>query len=227
MNNTEKETLRAAGYQFTNETKWLAYNTSLPVGLSVAAANASDDFGLPANYTELDINGSCIYQTMVDTVGSMNQYLSGAFNGDVIYGMGDEPEASSSYIDIIFNNGNISAETFANTFQSVTDSMTTYIRAYADAYTLNNVTGIVLRSDTCVNTRWGWLIFPFPTLLVLLTLVFFTAIVAQTRTRDAMISGSQDYKNSALPLLFHGLEESTAARYGQGQHNYGQNASGC
>lgn len=40
VNNTEKETLRAAGYQFGVETKWLAYNTSLPAGLSVAAANA-------------------------------------------------------------------------------------------------------------------------------------------------------------------------------------------
>lgn len=66
--------------------------------------------------------------------------------------------------------------------------------------------------NTCVDTRWGWLV--FPTVLVLLTLVFFASVVTQTRTRDAMASGSQNYKNPALLLLFHGLEETTAARYG-------------
>ncbi len=29
-----------------------------------------------------------------------------------------------------------------------------------------------------------------------------------------MVSGSHDYKTSALPLLFHGLERETAERFG-------------
>lgn len=216
LNNTEKQTLRAAGYQFSDGTKWLAYNTSLPAGLSVAAANASGVW-LPANYTELAINGSCIYQTTGETVNSMNKYLFNAFNGYVVIGPDGDPEPSSSYTDVIYNGGNVSAQTYATIFQSVTDSMTTNIRNYADAHTPNYVTGIVLENDTCVDTRWSWLI--FPAVLVLLTLVFFAAVIVQTRTRDAMVSGSQDYKNSALPLLFHGLEESITASYGQGEYS--------
>lgn len=216
LNNTEKETLKAAGYHFDDETKWLAYNTSLPAGLSVAAANASGMW-VPANHTELDINGSCIYQTTADTVKSMNDFLFTAFDGKVTLGPGGDYEATSSNIYVIFNNGNISAETFASAFQSVTDSMTTNIRAYVDAHTPNHVTGIAMQSNTCVDSRWSWLI--FPAALVLLTLVFFAAVIVQTRTRDAMVSGSQDYKNSALPLLFHGLEESITARYGQGEYS--------
>ncbi|EED20506.1 conserved hypothetical protein [Talaromyces stipitatus ATCC 10500] len=215
LNNTERDTLKAAGYQFNKKTQWLAYNTSLPAGLSVVAANASG-IALPANYTELDINGSCIYQTTVDAVTGMNEFLLTAFNGQASFGPQGDPDASSGFISVIFNGGNISAQTFATTFQNVTDSMTTNMRTYVDAHTPNYVAGIVLESDTCVDAQWGWLV--FPAALLLLTLVFFTAVVVQARTRDAMVSGSQDYKNSALPLLFHGLEESTAARFGQGRH---------
>ena len=118
-----------------------------------------------------------------------------------------------STLPVIFNNGNVSAETFANAFQIVTDSMTTNMRNYPDAHTPNYVTGIVLQSDTCVYSRWRSLI--FPAALVLLTLVFFAAVIVQTRTRDAIVSGSQDYKDSALPLLFHGKGEYSMAKMSQ------------
>lgn len=39
-------------------------------------------------------------------------------------------------------------------------------------------------------------------------------MVLKTRTRDALVSGSHNYKSAALPLVFHGLEARMAERFG-------------
>lgn len=212
LNSSEKAILRTAGYQFNETSQWLAYNASMPAGMSVAAATALG-WAVSANSTILDINASCIYQTTWDAQLVISSYLS-MFDGNATNAGPNMLYSSSDVVGVVFNEGNVSASTFASIFQNITDSMTTTIRLYTDAYTPNNITGLVLDSETCVDVRWGWL--TFPCALLLLTLVFFVAMVIQTRTRDAIMSGSRDYKTSTLPLLFHGLEASTALKFGLG-----------
>lgn len=211
LNDTEKGILKMAGYEFSNEAQWLPYNVCVVPG---AAINASGYGWLPINYTGTDIiNASCIYSATPPAVNSMiGLFYNAFFNQQPILGSYGGPESTSETIANIFNNGNVSARTIASNFQRITDSMTTNIRTHADSHSPNYATGIVFQSDTCITAEWGWL--AFPTILLLLTIVFFATVVIQTRTRDAMISGSQNYKKSALPLLFHGLEESTAMRFG-------------
>lgn len=64
--------------------------------------------------------------------------------------------------------------------------------------------------QTCLHVRWGWLTFPIA--FVLLTLIFFIAMIIDTRpTGDR----AQIWKSSPLALIFHGLEPSNVHQYEQ------------
>jgi len=64
-----------------------------------------------------------------------------------------------------------------------------------------------------VRVRWGWL--AFPAALVGLTLMFFVAMILETKFGA---HHSHDWKSSPLPLMFHGLHENTLQEHETNQH---------
>jgi hypothetical protein len=55
-----------------------------------------------------------------------------------------------------------------------------------------------------VHVRWEWL--TFPGTLFALTLIFFVGMVMQTTSKSALLNGSHEFKFSALPLVFCGIQ---------------------
>ena len=92
--------------------------------------------------------------------------------------------------------------------ENVTDSMTQFIRRNGYPGLSNPAIGTVFQSQTCVLVRWGW--FALPAVLVALTVVFFVALIIQTKEID------HDYKTGVLPLLFHGLDKYSEKSCAQG-----------
>lgn len=200
LNKTEKLKLQEAGYQFNDTTQWLAYNLSIPAGLSATELQTIFNSTYP-----IDINASCVYQVYEYERFSINYFLTSLFTGFASIGPEVDGQSSNSLITLMVNAGNVSAASIESNFKNVTDAMTAYIRqTNGGAYTSNYVYGQALQNTTCVHVRWWWL--SLPVILLALTLGFFVAMVVQTRSKDAIISGSQNYKSSVLPLMFHGLE---------------------
>ncbi|OTA66823.1 hypothetical protein K449DRAFT_325679 [Hypoxylon sp. EC38] len=186
LNTAEEQALREAGYEFDRETtQWLGYN------LSGAAKDAYNPTVL--NETSTTIRPECIYQTDYIQVNSLFEYLVRLFIGQVTYG---------SYVDgpailqTIFAEGNVTFASVNGAFERLAQALTVWTREHDGG----NATGLVYRSDTCVNARWAWLAYPLS--LVLGTIVFLVWTIDHTRKN---LGSRQDYKSSPLALLFHRL----------------------
>jgi hypothetical protein len=70
---------------------------------------------------------------------------------------------------------------------------------------LGNAHGIAVKTDTCIQIRWGWI--SFPTSLVLLTVVFLAATIVKTQKGDHQARQHGNWKSSSLAILFGGLED--------------------
>lgn len=88
-----------------------------------------------------------------------------------------------------------------STFENISDSMTNFFRENGFTNFSNPAEGTVLRDQTFLSVRWGWL--AFPTTLVILTSIFFIGIIVDTRPTGGR---AEIWKSSPLALLFHGLE---------------------
>ena len=87
----------------------------------------------------------------------------------------------------------------------MTTSLNTYIRQNSAGVLTGPAIGTVTHNETCVRIRWAWLI--FPAALTVLMFVFFAAMVHHT-SRTATKVRSHNFKNNALPLVYHGLDAS-------------------
>jgi hypothetical protein len=92
-------------------------------------------------------------------------------------------------------------------FDKLATAMTTYIRSSGLPGSTNNVEGIAHRLEPYVHVQWAWI--ALPGALVLLSIVFLGATMAQNESKRALA-----WKSSSLALLFHGLE---GVRDGTGQ----------
>ena len=101
----------------------------------------------------------------------------------------------------IYNFGNLSFHDVEQTFQNISNSFTNYLREHGNENYSASVLGQALRHETCLAVRWVWLM--FPSVAVLLTLLFFAAMVFDTRPTGHR---AQIWKSSPLALLYHGLE---------------------
>ncbi len=79
--------------------------------------------------------------------------------------------------------------------------MTSFFRQNSFSKYSNPAKGVVMHDQTCLSVRWAWL--AFPSILVLLTMIFFIAIIIDTRP---MGKRAPIWKSSPLALIFHGLE---------------------
>ena len=103
-------------------------------------------------------------------------------------------------LQTIYNYGDVSFDRVESTFQNVSDSITSFFRQ--NSFSKNDpAKGVVLHDQTCLSMQWAWL--AFPSILVLSTLVFFIAMIIDTRPTGNRVP---IWKSSPLALVFHGLE---------------------
>lgn len=99
--------------------------------------------------------------------------------------------------------------------QNIRDSMTTYMRWHGNSNRSKPVEGLVHRYTICVQVRWGYL--AYSGVITFLLLVFFTAMIFNTRSVEpaeaqtcrgtrCRLPAQHDFKSLALATLFHGLD---------------------
>ena len=212
----ERLSLSKAGYHLDPRTRWLAYNLTFDPddsdttcqdtmnesdSISSQCQNVSDNAPFPGSM----LSHECLYILDNMFVGNLwSEYLSDFFQGTV------EGEALLNSIDVIkgpqnlqtiYNYGNVSFDRVNETFQNISSSITKYIRQNTLGKWSNPAEGVVMHDQTCLSVRWPWL--AFPAVLVLLTVIFFVAMIIDTRpTRSC----APIWKSSLLALLFHGFE---------------------
>ena len=197
ISDTERESLRRVGYKFHDDTKWLAYNVT---ALSDGTFSNNGD-GNVSNATLSIVPAKCIYSFDRVSYLAVAQYLSTFFNGTVNYA----PEVffgSSTPMLQFFENGNISFNNVKSNFANISESLTNYIRQHPVANSSDPAIGIAHYNQTCVHVRWPWM--AYPAVLVVTMLLFFVAMLVETRKKDE--ASNHDFKSSVLPLMFHGLE---------------------
>jgi hypothetical protein len=197
LEETGKQSLRKLGYQFHNDTQWLAYNVSLGYYYSTTSY---DSITLSQyNATRGLIPAKCIYSISALAFSSLADFLQSFFIGQVAFIGGP------SMLQAMWAAGNVSFASVQTTFSNVADNMTASIQQNG-AYDFSGYKiGDVNRDETCVRPRWGWM--AFPATLSVLTIAFFVTMVGETRSNDA--GSPPDYKSSVLPLMYHGLEQGT------------------
>ena len=207
ISDIQKQSLRRVGYKFNDDAKWLAYNvTALSDGTF-----SNSGYSEVSNETLSIVPAKCIYSFDRVTNIAVAGYLYSFFNGTVNYG----PEVfygSSTAMLQLFENGNLSFSNVASNFANISEALTNYMRQHPVANSSDPVLGTAQYNQTCVHVRWAWM--AYPAVLVLAMLVFFAAMVIETRVQDEV--SNHDFKSSVLPLMFHGLEtERTLDLYGE------------
>jgi hypothetical protein len=210
LNPTEKTKLQQAGYHFNDTTQWLPYNLTVSAGLTPQQLKQNGLDPYP-----IDINPSCLYQAYEIELGGISELLGSIFKGQSFFGIEQNGQSPGNAVITQMNNaGNVSAASLETTMAEVADAMTAYIRLNSKTQLESPSTigfqGQELDTTTCVQVRWWWL--SLPVALLGLTLGFFVVMIIQTRSRDALASGTQNYKGSILPLMLHGLESTTTAK---------------
>lgn len=215
LSEVERLSLLKAGYHLDPSTRWLAYNLTFDPddsGLTCQdTANDSNNIfpqcqnvSSHAPFPESMLSHECLY--ILDNIcwGSLGEYLDDYFQGTV------EGEVGLDSIDVIkgpqnlqtiYNYGNVSFDRVNEIFQNISNSMTKNIRQNNFGKWSNPAEGVVMHDQTCLSVRWPWL--AFPAVLVLLTVVFFVAMIIDTRPTR---SRAPIWKSSLLALLFHGFE---------------------
>lgn len=208
---SERQSLVSIGYTINETTDWIAYFGSGYWGNDSKPEISSFDSKVP----NAIIAPHCLYELSIISLQSIDNYLSLFFQGSVTSTAGGYPWdlVGPPQAAKLFDAGNITLATINATFANVANSMTAYIRQYngtnnilPQSDNISTVNGQVYRTETCVEIRWGYLVFPI--ILVASSLIFFVAMIIQT----ARLEGGHDWKSSPLPLLFHGLNDGIRER---------------
>jgi hypothetical protein len=210
LNAEERRNLMASGQLTANHTRWYPWNHK-------AFPDRGWHYQLPSlplspNATMSDrlLARGCLY--LVDRVSAANiaDYFAGYFNGTIKSlpvwenAMSSIPPGWENHspiaVQTVFNNGNVTFDRVSETFDNVTTALTNYWRSNGREGFSTPALGVAQVDKVCISVQWPWL--AFPTVLVLLTLLFFGLLIWETRPTGTR---PQIWKSSPLPLLYHGL----------------------
>ena len=200
INPDELTMLSKGGYNIDPQQRWLGYNVTFDV------------WNLTSNtFPESMAFRGCIYGWDEIFTQSLSYWFGGAFTGFVT-GPWNVPEAPLGQFDglqplqTIYNYGNVSFESVAQTFENISISLTNWMRQNGVTNYSIPAVGFATQDRTCVAIRWAWLI--YPAALVVLNLCFFVLMVVQTwpsSTSSKRQNNPGIFKTNPLPLLYHGL----------------------
>lgn len=204
----ERQSLIDTGYQLDARARWLAYNLTFDPQSENISSNASFPQSMMFNKCIYAINNLLVYDLW-------DFYLTNFFKGSVEGDAGDSGGPQSGTIQILngsqilqsmYNYGNVSFDRVNETFRNISDSMTAYLRQHSIPKYSDPAKGLVMHDQTCLSVRWAWL--ASPSALVILTIIFFLAMIIDTRPTGGRIPV---WKSSPLPLFFHGLASPSRA----------------
>lgn len=228
----QRDALVAEKYPVDQNTTWLAYNRTIAPGTNGSFYGGAQSTADLSNRVTTDIvPPHCMYGFYSLSINSIDQYLDLLLNGSIIpYGSAFRSNTSPA-IEAMYNDRNTSFAHIESLFQNISLAITSYIRQHGNetvypgmnssdiSFAPNQAAyGIILEDGTCINVRWWWLIYP-GVLVVLTTMVLLATIVASLQGADAtggvnpgtrVPLHSTTWKDSPLPLLYHGLERSIA-----------------
>jgi hypothetical protein len=177
---SERQSLLDAGYHIDSRTRWLAYNLTFDPQYQDVSNNILQNFTSNASFPEsMPVNG-CIYALDKHFMSALwEAYLKGFFQGTVKGDAGNgnisagtiEVLRGPQILQTIYNYGDVSFNRVNSTFQNISDSMTIFFRQNSFSKYSNPAKRVVMHDQTCLSVRWAWL--AFPSILVLLTLIFF------------------------------------------------------
>ena len=156
---------------------------------------------LPHDEDDYKMAGNLVFSIETDTYSILQHFLSSSFSGEIIQ---DAP-IYSPILEVLADYGTfgdpnapdgIDLSNLPGIMANITQSISAALR---QAEHMNISIGAAYRSDTYIQVEWYWLI--FPSVLLIITLLFLTITIWQTKNDDAIMT----WKSSPLPLLFHGL----------------------
>ena len=125
---------------------------------------------------------------------AMNSFMSKTFTGSG--GINSSVSGSAFSSDVI--QALYATKDHSSTIGNLAASMTKNIRQQNDS-DFGPLKGITYESQTYVHVRWVWL--SYPAILVFLTIILLTSIIAENAHGDLRVWGA-----SNIALLFHGQE---------------------
>ena len=154
------------------------------------------------------LTARCIYR-VVETI-SIGSYLSNFFVGSVT-SEGDDALAQTngpSQILALYSygygsgvGGTVAFADLQAKFAGVAESITSYIRQHDPNDTVsavpgyqNDATGVVIRPQTCIQVRWGWM--ALPVALLLITPIFLVSTIISCRQTGEGADGDEKGGNS-------------------------------
>lgn len=210
----ESAFLSARGYELNNSTRWIPFygdpdfdSSSLPRGKYSSGwlDNLESLFHHKCVYV---INGEILYKVgygngngpfannpaasqFVGTVQSLS-WDSGV-SGVWVLNTFNGPEV----LQKIYNYGRVDFERVQSVFENISESLTTFIRAYGNASYSEPVTGRVQHYAICLGIQWPWI--ALPAALAALTILFLILVVESTGRHETAL-----WKDSPLPWILGG-----------------------
>lgn len=209
LSDYERLSLVKDGYYLDPSTRWLAYNLTFDLDPSDCRNNPSlQCWRAPGDtsFPQSMLVNECLYVFDNLFVGDLwADYLDDFFNGTIEgepigFGAIDVIKGPQS-LQTIYNYGNVTFDRVNEIFQNISNSMTSFIRQSNNLNWSNPAEGVTMRDQVCLSVRWPWL--ALPAVLVLLTVIFFVAMIVDTRPTE---DRAPIWKSSPLALLFHGFE---------------------
>ncbi|KAH8800221.1 hypothetical protein F5884DRAFT_838164 [Xylogone sp. PMI_703] len=163
----ERDGLVKQGYKINPATRWLAYNTTTEISLTMPS-NASFPESLSAHQCLYNVD----YSTNSDLfVNYLNTFFTGTIKGEWVEGGCCAGFEGSQDLLSLYNFSSVSFADFQRAFGDIADSMTKFVRENGQPDRSVYATGQVQHYATCVDVRWSWI--SLPAALVAMTLLFF------------------------------------------------------
>ena len=228
-----QEAIKQQGYTVNASAEWLVYNSSLS-----SNGHWYDENDRRVQVPQMDLR--CLYQVHVPSFDAIKILVGHAVEGTVPQ-YGDGPAGAStlwadneiniSHINSVFNNISKGITTrfrrMGNQTRFTTVTNYTIPTNISDIIFAPNqlAEGIIMEQQTCVTVRWGWLAFPASMILLAITFLALTMMdtsleqhvhgINKTGTDSRVPSRLRPgatWKSSALPMLFHGLDNEELRR---------------
>jgi hypothetical protein len=150
----------------------------------------------------------CVWYVSADSVAALWSTLAKMFHYKMI-GRGNSGGISTGevWMKKLWHNGTASLSTTEAYTDQLARALTVHTRERAASLNseLGNAHGLAVKTETCIQIRWGWI--SFPATLVLLTIVFLAATIVKTQKGDHHNRQHGNWKSSSLAILFGGLED--------------------
>ncbi|KAI0884332.1 uncharacterized protein GGS22DRAFT_22221 [Annulohypoxylon maeteangense] len=165
----DKRTLEEQGYIVNEASRWLPYNTTDLERTSAMVEITNSLLRQKCLYLSSGLFhniASAMYIYFIGTVEALPfSYDSSNFTLCSFMGL--------EILNHIYNSGHVNFNRVQGTFSNISESLTTYIRTYAEDTYSEPALGQAFHYATCIQVQWRWI--AFPSSITLITLALFIA----------------------------------------------------